>query len=111
MAKKKKRAARKKDAFVELMDKVWPKTKKEMDKAIKSTKEALGKGEDYLRKLSERGVKETQKLSLGLQKERLHYDLGKAVAAISTAKWKNDRKIKALLREIKKIDSQIKKIK
>ena len=109
--KKKKRTAGKKDPLQQLMEKMWPKTKKQMDKAVKNTRKAVGRGEDYLKELSKRSAKETQKLSLGLQKERLHYDLGKAVAAAPATKWKTDKKIGALLRKIKKINIQIKKLK
>jgi len=108
--KKKKRVANQKDKLQKLIEKAWPKTKKEVNKAVKSTKETIRRSEIYLAKLSKKGAKETQKFSLGLQKEKLHYDLGKAVDCAGT-KWKTNKKVGALLKEVKKINSRIKKIK
>ena len=108
--KKKRRPATQKDKLQKLIEKAWPKTKMEMDKAVKSTKETIRRSEIYLAKLSKKGARETQKFSLGLQKERLYYELGKAVINAGT-KWKTNKKVGALLREVKKIDSKIKKIK
>lgn len=95
----------------DVVDKVWPKTKKELEKAIKNAKKYLAKGEEYFTEISEKGVKQTKRLCLGLKKEKLCHDLGKAVAVTAAAKWKTNKKITALIKEIKKLDSQIKQIK
>ncbi len=101
----------KKSSFRKNFDKVWPQTKKELEKALTSTKKALIKGERYLKQVSDRSVVQTKKLSLGLQKEKLYYDLGKAVSASSLAKISSNKKVDSLLKKIKGLDQKIKKIK
>lgn len=94
-----------------VVERVWPKTKKELEKAIENAKKYLSKGEEYFAEVSERGVKQTKKLCIGLKKEKLCHDLGKTVAVTAAAKWKTNKKIAALVKDIKKLDSQIKEIK
>lgn len=101
----------KKETLKDGFDKTWPKRKKQLEKAIKDAKGLLGKGEAYLKNISEKGVQEAKKISLGLKKEKFHYDLGKVVASTATTKWKDDKKINGLLKEIKKIEKQISEIK
>jgi hypothetical protein len=97
----------KKDNFKHRWEKAWPEAKKELEKALKNARIALNKSEVYLKNVTEKGAEQTKKISLGLKKEKLYYDLGKEVAATSVTKWKSSRKISALLKEIKKIDKQI----
>lgn len=104
-------AKKKKDNFKEVVDKLWPKTKKELESAICNAKKFMVKSEKYLKSVSEKGVKETKKLSLGLKKEKIFYDLGKAVVKTAPARWKTDKKISDLLKEAKDIDCKIKKVK
>ena len=101
----------KKDIVKETIDNVWPKTKKELEKALKNTRSMLVKGEKYLKTMSDKGIEKTKKLSLTLRKEKLYYDLGKASASISPTKWKGSKKITGLMKEFKDLDVQIKKIK
>ncbi|MBU1112293.1 MAG: hypothetical protein KKH93_00255 [Candidatus Omnitrophica bacterium] len=103
--------AKKNDGLKEMLDKIWPKTKKELEKGIVEAKKMLGKGEKYLKQVSERGVIKTKKLSLGLKKEKLYYDLGKALAKTQASEWPANRKISSLLGQIKNLDQQIRKIK
>ena len=102
--------AKKKDTLKYMVEEVWPKTKKELERGIESTKKILNKSEKYLKKVSERGAVQTTKLSLGLKKEKLYYDLGKTVARISPTKWSENKRIKLLLRQIRSLDSKIAKI-
>jgi hypothetical protein len=102
---------KKKDPIKEVVEKVWPKTKKELEKGMKSAKEILNRGEKYLKDVSDKGVEKTKKLSLTLKREKLFYDLGKAAAITAATKWSSSTKIQSVLTEIRNITTQIKKIK
>jgi hypothetical protein len=106
MARKKK-----KDPLKEVVENVWPKTKKELEKGMKNAKEMLNKGEKYLKGVSDKGVEKTKKISLTLKREKLFYDLGKAAATTATNKWNSSKKIQGTLKEIKDLSREIKKIK
>ena len=103
--------AKKNVSLKEAFDKLWPQAKKEIDKGVKNAKKMLSKSEKYLKKLSEKGVAQTKKLSLSIKREKTYYDLGKAVSAAPTTKWKTSRKISLLIKEIKDLDQGISKIK
>ena len=103
--------AKKKDTLKAAVEKAWPKTKKELERAMKNAKIMLSKGEKYLKDVSDKGVEQTKKISLSLKREKLYYDLGKTLATTSANKWGGSKKIKTALSEIKKIDKDIKKIK
>ena len=103
--------AKKKESFKEVFDKVWPKAKKELDKGVKNARKMLVKSEKYLKELSEKGAAQTKKLSLSLKREKAYYDLGKAVSALPTTKWKTDRKVSLLIKEVRDLDRNISKIK
>jgi len=107
----KKKSCAGKDSFKEVIEKVWPKTKKELEKAIESAKKMLIKGEEHLKDFSEKGIEKTKKMSLSLKKEKLYYDLGKTIAATAASKWANDKKVSDLMAGIKALERQIKKIK
>jgi len=99
------------DKMKEVVDKLWPKTKKELEKALENTKKMIDKGEAYLKTFSEKSAEQTKKLSLNLKKEKLFYDLGKALSTFPKSKWAAHRKAGELLKEIKNIDREVKKIK
>jgi len=100
-----------KTSFEKAMAKVWPNTKKELERMMKNTKALLDKGEKYFKDVSEKSLNSTKKLSLSLQKEKLYYDLGKAAATVPTAKLSTSKKISSLKSKIVKIEREIKKIK
>jgi len=102
---------KKKNGFQEVTKNIWPNTKKELEKMMKNAKKMLDKGETHLKDFSEKSVNQTKKISLGLQKEKIYYDLGKVAARTPTGKWKITKKINKLLSEIKKLDKEIKKLK
>lgn len=99
------------EKFKDVIDKIWPKTKRELEKAIENAKKYLAKGEDCLKDASERGIEQTKKLSLSLRREKLYYDLGKAVAVTTMSKWKTNEKISDVIKKIKELNRQIKRIK
>ena len=99
------------EKFKDVVNKVWPKTKKELEKAIENAKKYLAKGEEYLKEVSEKGIKQTKKLCINLKREKFCHDLGKAVAVTAMGKWKTSKKITALIEKIKELNRQIKRIK
>ena len=103
--------AKKKDTLKQTMDKIWPKTRKELEKALKNTKKLIVKGEKQVKTLSEKGAEQTKKLSLSLKKEKLCYDLGKVVANMPQNKWVKSKKVNDLVKEFKILNREIKKIK
>ncbi|MFA7677262.1 MAG: hypothetical protein WCY34_03740 [Candidatus Omnitrophota bacterium] len=100
----------KKEHFRDMVEKIWPKTQVELEKAIKNAKKLLNSGEKYLKDVSDAGKKNTQKISMNIKKEKLYYDLGKAVSGIAQNKWATDKKIDKLVKEIKKLSRQVKNI-
>jgi len=100
-----------KGSLKEVLDKLWPQAKKEIDIGVKNAKKILAKSEKYLKELSEKGATQTKKLSLAIKREKAYYDLGKAVSAVPLIKWKASRKISLLVKKIKGMDKDINKIK
>ena len=109
MAKVKEKST--KEALREVIDKVWPKTKVELEKGLEQAKILLAKGEVHAKDLSKKGVKQTKKMSLRLKKEKVFYDLGKEVARTAANKWTTSKKIKALAEKVKALDADIANIK
>lgn len=87
------------------------KVREVVEKAIESTRETFRKGEDYLKEVSEKGIKETKKISIGLKREKLCYELGKAAAETAMSKWQSSKKIGDLMGQIKELNKEIKKMK
>ncbi|MCQ9206208.1 MAG: hypothetical protein NG737_07860 [Omnitrophica bacterium] len=103
-------AKEKRVSLKKAVDKFWPRTKKELEKASENAKVLLAKGEKYLRGVSEKGVRHTKKISLSLKREKLYYNLGKTIAATASGNWKDNKKISDYLNAVKKLDRQIKSI-
>lgn len=101
----------KKENWKEVIDKMWPKTKKELEKALQNTKALIGKGEEYIKGVSEKGAKQARKLSLSLKREKLYYNLGKGMVKVSPSQWSKSKKIDSAVKEIKNISKEIKRIK
>ncbi|MCF7907619.1 MAG: hypothetical protein K9L86_01925 [Candidatus Omnitrophica bacterium] len=103
--------AKQNDTLKYMKEEVWPKTKKEVERGIKEAKKILNKSEKYLKTVSEKGVKQTKKVSLAIKKEKLYYDLGKTVACVKLENWSSNKKIEAILGEIKALDRKTARIK
>lgn len=101
----------KKDFFQDVKEKHWPNAKKELEKGIENAKKMVSAGEKHIRQLSEKGAERTRKITLQVKKERLFYELGKAVSSVAKSKWGSDKKIQDLRNEIKALEREIKKIK
>jgi len=95
----------------EMIDKVWPRTKKELEKAMVQTKRLIVEGEKHFKVISQKSIKNTKKLSLSLKREHLYYSLGKSTAGTPKTKWSSAKKINSLIKNIKKLDQEIKQIK
>ena len=89
---------------------MWPKTKKELEKAIVNAKNLLDKGEESLKTFSDKSMATMKHVALSLKKEQLCFDLGKIVATTPRAKWPSSKKITAILKQIEKVEKEIKKI-
>ncbi len=99
----------KKDPFKEVVDKIWPKAKKELEKDIEAALKLLAKGKGHLKDISDKSIEKTKTLSLGIKKEKLYYKLGKLTANTPKCHWKDTQKINSLVKEIKDIEKSIKK--
>lgn len=99
-----------KDHLQEFVETMWPKTKKELEKAAENAKVMLSKGEKYLKEVSDKSMAQARRLSLSLKREKLFYQLGKTVAQANVETLKMNKKFNTLLQEIKSLDTQIKKI-
>ena len=95
----------------EMIDKVWPRTKKELERAIVQTKKLIVQGEKHFKVISQKSIKNTKKLTLSLKREKLYYSLGKSVAGTPKTKWGATKKINSLIGNIKKLEEQIQQIK
>lgn len=101
----------KKETIKEVVDRLWPKAKKELDKGVENAKKVLAQSEKYLKEISEKGATQTKKISSSLKKEKAYYDLGKAIASTAAANWKTNPKITSLIKEIKKLSKSTGKTK
>lgn len=104
-------AEEKKDKIKEMVDKIWPATKQELEKVLDNTKDLIDKGEKYLKEVEKKGVDNVKKMSLSLKKEGIYYNLGKLMANTPRTNWGKTKKIGELLAKISNLDKEIKKIK
>lgn len=100
-----------KEKWNEIMNKMWPKTKKELEKGIDNAKKFLETGEKHLKDFSEKSAEQTKKVSLILRREKLYYDLGKTVSKTPRTRWTKTGKIGGFIKTIKQLDQEIRKIK
>lgn len=91
------------------IDTLWPRTKKELERAIGNAKGFLDRSEASLKALSEKSAASVKELTLTIKKDKLYFELGKLVAATSANQWSTNKKITALLAEIKRIEREIKR--
>ena len=76
-----------------MVDKVWPTAKKDLEKTLAQTKKLIAEGEKHLKEFTEKSVEQTRRVSLGIRREKVYYDLGRLVARTAPAKWKTTKKI------------------
>jgi len=98
------------DKFKDAINKYWPMTKAELEKAAAKSKELLKQGERIVKEVSAKSAKETKKMALNLKKERLIHKLGKSVLGATPAKWGETAEITDLHKEIKDLEKTISEI-
>jgi hypothetical protein len=86
--------------------KIWPKTRKELERAAHSAKTAIDKGEEYIKTLSKEGVKNAKKIAISFRKEKLYYELGKTISITQKSKWQESTAIDGLITEIKNLERE-----
>lgn len=86
--------------------KIWPKTRKELEKVAQSTKTAIDKGEQYIKTLSQEGIRNAKKIAVSFKKEKLYYELGKTIAVTPKSKWHESAAIEAVITEIKNLERE-----
>jgi len=89
----------------------WPKTKKELERGMQSARKVMEQAEKQFKILSEKSAKSSKKLQLSLKREKAYHELGKLTAKTSRPQWSQSKKINTLVRDVKKLDRQIKNIK
>ena len=86
--------------------KIWPKTRKELERAANSTRMAIDKGERYIKTLSREGIRNARKIAVSFKKEKLYYALGKTIAVTQKSKWHESATVEALITEIKNLERE-----
>lgn len=100
-----------KNQMKERMEKMWGKTRKDLDRAITDADKIMKKGEKYFSDISGKGKDNLDILVLTLQREKLYYELGKEVAQLSEGEAVDVKKEHELLNSIKSLSLQIDKLK
>ncbi len=95
------------ETLEEIKTRLWPKTKKELQRIMVNARQAVDRGEKYLKDISEKGIDNTRKLSLSFQREKLYYELGRQVASTARDKWDGNARTGTLWDDIKRLDRQI----
>jgi len=85
---------------------IWPKTRKELEKALNTSKTAIDQGEKYIKTLSEKGIENAKKIVVSFKKEKLYYELGRVIAATHKSKWHESDTIETLLTQIKNLERE-----
>ena len=99
----------KKKTFEQQMAGLWKVAKKDWNRISKDTVTFIKKGEAYIKDRSEEGKKALAIMALSLQREKLYYELGKAVAKAPKKRKMTSKKVSSLLSQIKKANRNIKK--
>ena len=97
----------KKKNIQKVINEVWPKARKELEKIAKETKVLINKGEKEMVKITDKSVRGIKSVELQLKKEKLYYDLGKLIAQKSPKSWSETKKATDIVKEIKGIGRKI----
>jgi len=92
------------------LKKLWKTSKKDFENMTKEASVLLAKGEKHLKKVSKQSQVKLELINATLKREKLCYQLGKAVAGASKTQWTKSKKITSLLKEISKLAQEIKKL-
>jgi len=91
------------------VDKIWKEAKKDVEKMLDETSRLVKKGEVHLKDASEKSREKLEEAGLSLKKERLYYDLGKALVKVPRSRWLQNSKVKKIFEEARAIDRLLKK--
>lgn len=94
----------------EVIDRLWPRAKKDLEKGIQDARILIDKGEQHVIAMTDRGAQNVRAIALHMKREKLCYELGKSVSKVSPKRWSETKKIVARVKEIKKIDREIKQL-
>ncbi|MFC1704178.1 hypothetical protein ACFL1E_05290 [Candidatus Omnitrophota bacterium] len=99
-----------KSKFQKDLEKLWPQTKKQLDKMAKEAMVLAKKSEKQLIALSEKGKLQFELTMLQLKKEQLFYNMGKLVSQKSKGKKKTAKVLK-LKKELARLNRKISSLK
>jgi predicted nucleic acid-binding Zn-ribbon protein len=91
------------------INKLWKRTKKDLEIAIDNTTKLIKKGEGYIKEFSEKGKEKIEALNITVKREKLYYQLGKTIASTPKSRWTSSKKLDKILKEIKNLTKEIKK--
>jgi len=97
----------KNEDFQKNLTKVWEITQRQLDKMVKEATVLAKKSEVYLRDISGKGKIEAEILISKAKREKLYYDLGKTVAAVTGKNRK--KKVELLQKELSGLNRNIKR--
>ena len=80
------------------------KHKKDFERISSETSRLLKQGEITLRKASKQGRKTINSINASLRKEQLYHRLGKAIYKVPKLKWKSDKQVIGIIKEIDQIN-------
>ncbi|MFH1782264.1 MAG: hypothetical protein ABH848_01455 [Candidatus Omnitrophota bacterium] len=90
-----------------IINKMWPKAKKELEKGIEETRKFIDNGERHVIDATEIGIKNVKIMAAHVKKEKLFYEIGKSVSKLSPKKWNTSKSILKGIEEIKKLNREI----
>lgn len=100
---------KKNEPIQETLAKLWETSKKEIEKISKEAAVLLKKGEKSLKKASEKSKDNIAFINSAIQKEKLYYQLGKTLSGLPKNKWQKNKKITSMIKEISKLNKNLKK--
>ena len=91
------------------IDKLWELHKKDVDGILENAQRLAKKGERYIRDKSKEGKKQLEIVAFNLQREKLYYELGKAISSLPKERWPTSKKPLEIIRKIKCLNIKIAK--
>lgn len=88
---------------------LWKQAKNDFDTVVKEGSVIAKKSEKYLKEKSKEGKKQLEALTLALKREKLFYELGKALSKIPKGKKIINKKAQIILKDIRKVNAQIRR--
>ncbi|MFH1655662.1 MAG: hypothetical protein ABH954_03525 [Candidatus Omnitrophota bacterium] len=89
------------------IEKLWSLHKKDVDKVVRDAKRLTKQGERYIMDKSAKGKVQLEIMALNLQKEKLCYELGKAISRLTKNKWAKSKKALNISGQIRSLNTKI----